>query len=280
MRRTAFCCLPLIILLASSLQLNAFCGISSIRIRSSASKRCLLSLPFNQKPFKGENTKRGIELSFTPDADSNDEIDLKKRAQVLSYRSALIAASLGISGEQILKALLGTGLSAETITSVEFTAHAFSEWGILLTALLAPANITQRSEANDTTNSPVLLLNKLLPLLAIFAIAFDIINNISSTLSNDAENVISASPEPFSPISSIFVCAICLREIGYFGFFYKVEAILAIIFSATLGFNTGISEGVLAGGLALSLLVLSFGKVFEPIVDDLQINNSEFFRDT
>jgi hypothetical protein len=47
----------------------------------------------------------------------------------------------------------------------------------------------------------------------------------------------------------------------------------------SLNQSIGFSEVALSGGLALSLLVLSVGKILEPLKDDLQPNQSAFFRD-
>lgn len=99
-------------------------------------------------------------------------------------------------------------------------------------------------------------------------------------------------------INGILVSALCIREIGYFGYQYKVEAIVALgvsLFSTimktmmtttTIAIDTGTGTGTnapslisgLSGIYALCLLVLSFGKLFEPIEDELETNGSNFFN--
>jgi hypothetical protein len=131
------------------------------------------------------------------------------------------------------------------------------------------------------SNALFLLLNELLPTLAGFAIIVEIVNVIQSNLSEGNVEFISSTSDSLGNTTTIFISLICLREIGFFGAGYKAEAILAIFFCIALGLNDSLefSELALTSGLALSLLVLSFAKVFEPLEDDLEPNQSAFFMD-
>ena len=215
-------------------------------------------------------------------------ITIKQKAEVCLYRLTLISASVACASGQLSKLLLGagsgSGLPTETVAALEYNSHAILGWGILFSALLAPPNldaITDDKQENDANNALFLLLNELLPTLASFAIVVEIINTIQLNLSQGTAEFLSPTSDTLDSTTNLFISLICFREIGFFGASYKAEAILAILFSIVLSLNDfiGFSELVLNGGLGLFLLVLSFGKIFEPIEDDLKPNQSAFFKD-
>lgn len=219
-------------------------------------------------------------------SDARSGITIKQKAEVLLYRITLISASTAYACIQLSNMLLGagSGLSLEYITSIQQTSHAIVGWGILFAALLAPpylGAITDTNEKNDANNAFFLLLNELLPNLAGFAIIVEVINTIQANLSQGTAEFLSATSPSLDNTTNIFISFICLREIGFYGASYKAEAILAILFCLALGLNDsiGFSEVALTSGLGLSLLVLSFAKVFEPLEDDLEPNQSAFFKD-
>jgi hypothetical protein len=227
-----------------------------------------------------------LQLKNDPDLSSKDTVTTKNKLEVCLYRLALTSASVAYATSQASKVLLvsGSGLSSETIASMEVNSHAILGWGILLSALFAPpylGAITDEKKENDVENALFLLLNELLPTLASFAIVVEIINTIQQNLSQNTANFLSATSDTLDSTTNLFICAICLREIGFFGVSYKAEAVLAIFFCVALTLNDsiGFSEPALTAGTAISLLVLSFGKVFEPIEDDLRPNKSAFFKD-
>eukprot|EP00551_Chaetoceros_affinis_P007252 CAMPEP_0203673502 /NCGR_PEP_ID=MMETSP0090-20130426/12738_1 /ASSEMBLY_ACC=CAM_ASM_001088 /TAXON_ID=426623 /ORGANISM="Chaetoceros affinis, Strain CCMP159" /LENGTH=198 /DNA_ID=CAMNT_0050539177 /DNA_START=315 /DNA_END=911 /DNA_ORIENTATION=- len=191
----------------------------------------------------------------------------------------------------------GLGLSVEMITNVEHLSNMVFTWGILCSALAIPNNQRgfraknaegQQGEGEvdrevefhahpgvfDRNSTWPTFVNNALPYLSSLAIVIKLINE---TLS------LSIMPTLDEVSNEFFISAVCLREIGYFGAPYKVEAILALglVFISSLGLNEGIgfSDTILSSLLALCLLVLSFGKVFEPLQDDLHPNGSAFFRD-
>ena len=228
------------------------------------------------------------KLSNDPDVNIDEtEITIKQKIEVILYRTTLISASVAYTFDQLSKLLSsagGSGIPTETLSNLEQTSHGILGWGILLSALLAPPNlgaITDQRKENDVDNALFLLVNELLPTLASFAILVEIVNTIQHNLSQGTSEFLSATSGTLDATTNIFIGAICLREIGFFGASYKAEAILAILLTVALSLNDmiGLSESALEGGLVLCLLVLSFGKVFEPIEDDVRPNNSAFFRD-
>ena len=255
-------------------------------VRTIAARPAAVAVQFPTK-LPSRDTSTSLLLAIDPDTNtSTADITLKQKAEVILYRLTLISASAAYATLQLSNLLLasGSGLSTQTISSIEHTSHGIVGWGILFSALLAPpylGAITDKNEKNDVDNALFLLLNELLPTLASFAIVVEIVNTIQSNLSQGAAEFLSATSATLDSTTNIFICAICLREIGFFGASYKAEAILAILCCVVLGLNDfiGFSEPVLTSGLALCLMVLSFGKVFEPLKDDFKPNNSAFFKD-
>jgi hypothetical protein len=228
-----------------------------------------------------------LNLQKVPDTSDDGKLTVKQKVEVCLYRIALISASMAYTSGQLSQQLLtaGSGVPAESVAAIEQNAHAILGWGILLAALLAPPNlgsITDQKEENDVDNALFLLLNELLPILASFAIVVEIVNTIQSNLSQGTADFLSGTSDTLDNTTNLFICAICLREIGFFGASYKAEAILAILFCSILSLNDaiGFSDVALNSAIALCLLVLSFGKVFEPIEDDLRPNESNFFKDS
>eukprot|EP00979_Chaetoceros_neogracilis_P003029 scaffold513_cov262-Chaetoceros_neogracile.AAC.16 len=227
-----------------------------------------------------------LQKTSDPNSNGSNEISNKQKAEVVMYRITLISASTAYACGQLSNLLLGAGagLSIDYITSVQQTSHSIVGWGIVSAALLAPPYLgasTDPNKKNDVSNALFLLLNELLPTLAGFAIIVEIVNVIQSNLSEGNVEFISSTSDSLGNTTTIFISLICLREIGFFGAGYKAEAILAIFFCIALGLNDSLefSELALTSGLALSLLVLSFAKVFEPLEDDLEPNQSAFFMD-
>ena len=243
--------------------------------RNSFTTPSSISLNFSNDP------KREIEVEDT-DVPMKEEITLRQKADVIFYRIALISASSAYAVNQIVSLLNsggGAGIPEETLAGLQDNSYLAAEWGILLSALFAPpylGAITDTNKENDVDNALFLLLNELLPQLAGFAIFFEVVNLVQRNLSDG-----SVGSTLLENTTSIFISLICLREIGFFGASYKAEAILAIFLCIGLGLNDviGFSEISLTSSLALCLLVLSFGKVFEPIQDDLKPNKSAFFKE-
>lgn len=211
-------------------------------------------------------------------------VTIKQKGEVILYRIALLSASMAYACNLLSHGLAtsnsGAGLSLDLLYHVENSSLFIYTWGILLAALVVPPNlgaITDTNRKNDWDNALFLLLNELLPTLAGFAIIAEVVNKIQENLSDPR----SSSTSSLDNIAMVLVTLICLREIKFFGASYKVEAIFAIFCAVSLVLNhlIGFSEIALSGGLSLSLLVLSFGKIFEPLKEDLKPNQSAFFRD-
>ena len=242
---------------------------------------------------------------FDPDNDGDpkekkitDEIDLtiydkdynsvKSKGEVFLYRTSLILSSIAYGTYWAVTALelsSGSGIDSTKVQGLTDSSHTLSSWGMLLSALSSPAYlgaITDSDENNDAHNAILLLLNEALPQLALFAIFVQIVNVVQSSLSSGNVDFISTiSSGSFENTTNIFIVGICLREIGFYGIGYKAEAALAILLCLALVLNDqiGMSETALSAGLALCLLVLSFGKLFEPFEDDMRPNYSKFFQD-
>jgi hypothetical protein len=214
-------------------------------------------------------------------------VTIKQKGEVILYRVALISASVAYACNLLSHGLLatsnsGAGLSLDLLYHVENSSLFIYTWGILLAALVVPPHlgaITDTNRKNDWDNALFLLLNELLPTLAGFAIIAEVVNKIQENLSDPQMS--SAALNSLDNIALVLVTLISWREIKFFGASYKVEAIFAIFCAVLLVLNhlIGFSEIALSGGLSLSLLVLSFGKIFEPLKEDLEPNESAFFQD-
>jgi uncharacterized integral membrane protein len=222
-----------------------------------------------------------------------EEITIRSKAEVLLYRSTLMIGSVAFALDQLSNSLYGSGLSSLFIEQLYQISHSISTWSILLSALVAPAYlgaITDQRKENEVNNALFLITNEVLPQLAGFAIFFEVLNVVQYYYRNEISTL--ASTPTFSSMDSssgstldnttlVFISLLCFREIGFYGASYKAEAVLAILFSVAIALNDfiGLSDIALQWGLSLSLLVLSFAKVFEPIQDDLIPSGSAFFND-
>ena len=233
--------------------------------------------------------KRNILQQMQRDPYIPDDVTVKQKIQVFLYRITLISASSAFIIGQLSKLLLASssGVSVESIMAIEQNSHAILAWGILFAALNVPPNlgvITIEKEESEVGDAILLFLNELLPGFASFALIVEIVNAIQSNVSLGTMDFFSANLDTLDKTTYVFICAICLREIGFFGALYKTEAIITVILcvcsSFSLNDRIGFSELGLTSLIALCLLVLSYGKVFEPIEDDLRPNKSSFFKDT
>lgn len=185
-----------------------------------------------------------------------EELSFAGKAEVIGYRTALVFASLGFAVSAAASLLEGTGLNTETIKSLHVDSQAARGWGSCLT------------------------VNEALPTLGSFALIIELINAIQWNLSTGEVPAFSlTSSENLDKAAGLFMAAICCREILLYGVAFKIEAVLAIVFIILQALDLGLSQAVCLDGLALSLLVLSVGKVFEPIGSDLRPNQSSFFLD-
>ena len=217
---------------------------------------------------------------YDDDDDGNDErVTTIQKLQVCSYRISLISASFASVIGQLSRLLLasGSGLSAEFIDAVEKHSHDVLVWGIILAALITPPNLGLPNKS-DSGEAFLLFVNKLLPGLASFALIIETINLLQSPFGGPIE-----LNNTLDNTTYLFIVAISLREIAFFGALYKVEGILAILLCicSALDLNEfiGFSDLGIENLIALCLFVLSFGKILEPIGDDLRPNKSSFFRD-
>ena len=217
--------------------------------------------------------------------DDKNYDSIESKGEVLLYRFCLLSASIGYTLYWAFIALDLSSISGVDAQRLAYTCHAVSTWGMLLSALFSPTYlgaITDQNENNDFKNACLLVLNEALPQIASFAIIVQTVNLIQMSLSSGSIDFLtSISGGSLENTTIIFIVGISLREIGFYGFEYKAEAVLAIFifFLLTLS-DVGISETALSTCLALCLLVLSFGKLFEPIKDDLRPNESKFFQNS
>lgn len=240
-----------------------------------------------------ENRKVGIPLQLKNDSDTPDDqnysisrddiqaMTVKQKAAVCLYRFALASASVAYTVGELTNLLSGSGLSIQTISTIQQNSHVIFGCGILGAALLVPSHVQTRTEDVDEDSvvgdSLVLILNRSLPMLGSLAIVVEVMNSILNNVPGSSNFLITG----FDKTADLFICALCLREIGFFGVAYKAEAVLTIFLCANLAIHDliGFPEFALRGGASIGLLVLSFGKFFEPLEGDLRPNGSAFFRD-
>ncbi len=260
--------------------------------RCTACRRSVLHFSYSDSENNTENNK----------IDNDDDTDGREKAAIILYRISLLIGSFACGLSQIMNVLQGSGLSVETISNIQHSSDAVFTWGILFAALVIPKNRSGVFEQKKNNGGEVVdenlgfdqegllgtgsilrgeerftwstLVNNALPYLSSLTILIKVVNEIHSVAPN----------EILDEMTTFFISVICLREIGYFGAAYKVEAILAIclVLISSLGIDEGIigfPDAILSSLLALCLLVLSFGKVFEPLQDDLRPNGSAFFKD-
>lgn len=234
------------------------------------------------------------DLDLRDDKSDDLSINLQEKTKVVFYRLSLIIASIACGLSQAIITFQGSGLSLDTIKYIEQLSNVVFTWGILSTALTIPnyRDIRSGTETSDK-NSAFVLLNDSLPTLAIAVTILKIIVSVGSNISSsnnditienhDIENLTALNIDKF--VFGFFTSAISLREIGYFGAGYKVEAILVLIFVSistfSFGFynSIGLTDTLCKSAIALCLLVLSFGKILEPFEDDIRPDGSSFFKE-
>lgn len=201
------------------------------------------------------------------------EVSISQRFLVLGYRCTLFSVALGFSVSFAATTLLqGTGLGLDTLEWLQEASHAVLLWSTYLTGLLAPPlsnhPAAADSEQSDSISVLLPLLTQALRTLGVVAILIHLIG-VQDTL-----------PFEYSSLETLEIAAIlsgiCVREILFYGIAYKVEAVVALVFLLLQASNQ-LPEAVTVGGLSLALLVLSVGKVFEPISSDLVPDQSAFF---
>ena len=236
------------------------------------------------------------DLDLRDDKSDDLSISLQEKTKVVFYRLSLIMASIACGLSRAIITFQGSaGLSLDTIKYIEQLSNVVFTWGILSTALTIPnyRDIRSGTETSDK-NSAFVLLNDSLPTLAIAVTILKIIVSVGSNISSsnnditienhDIENLTALNIDKF--VFGFFTSAISLREIGYFGAGYKVEAILVLILFVSIstfsfGFynSIGLTDTLCKSAIALCLLVLSFEKNLEPFEDDIRPDGSSFFKE-
>ena len=143
---------------------------------------------------------------------------------------------------------------------------------------------------NKEGTNYVARLNDSLPILSILILLIKVLLSIAIVI-NGSSNITTtdtvlglqrAIDEILIP--SVVLTMLAIREIGYYGLEYKVEALIIILLIEPLSkicieSLPPMIEHITNPLLMITLLLLAFGKVFEPVQDDIQPNNSNFFQD-
>ena len=223
----------------------------------------------------------------------------------------------GSSGGSTTNFLEGTGLSRDGITTMNSVSGTIFLYGILFTAVSIPkyrgtteiVDNGRSSEEKETIEALDLMkikknfknkskedtnyvarLNDSLPILSILILLIKVLLSIAIVI-NGSSNITTtdtvlglqrAIDEILIP--SVVLTMLAIREIGYYGLEYKVEALIIILLIEPLSkicieSLPPMIEHITNPLLMITLLLLAFGKVFEPVQDDIQPNNSNFFQD-
>uniref|UniRef100_A0A7S4IX03 Uncharacterized protein n=1 Tax=Odontella aurita TaxID=265563 RepID=A0A7S4IX03_9STRA len=246
----------------------------------------IIGRDMSTKWIASASTRSSLRAFGGGDAPSGeDTFSTVDRVRVLSYRICLILASLGYAGVAIDTFLVGAGnigLSGDAITAFGVTASHLAGWMAGASALLAPrgndeGGIGVASEAEASGGGAeiaALIIDSALPIAAALALIVQII----VVFFNTESGIPSYLGDLSSELSSASIALVCAREMVYFGVSYKAEAAIALLLlflEPTLGGTE--TPLALSACLALSLLVLSVAKIFEPIIEDLRPGGSRFF---
>lgn len=221
----------------------------------------------------------------------------------------------GSSSGSTTNFLEGTGLSRDGITTMNSVSGTIFLYGILFTAVSIPkyrgtteiVDSGRSSEEKETIEALMKMkknfknknkedtnyvarLNDSLPILSILILLIKVLLSIAIVI-NGSSNITTtdtvlglqrAIDEILIP--SVVLTMLAIREIGYYGLEYKVEALIIILLIEPLSkicieSLPPMIEHITNPLLMITLLLLAFGKVFEPVQDDIQPNNSNFFQD-
>ncbi|CAB9502525.1 expressed unknown protein [Seminavis robusta] len=165
--------------------------------------------------------------------------------QTVGYRVALLGVSVAYSLELLLPVLQDAGLSVfpEVDPILPLAAIGFTT----AAAALAPKAGMLKSGAKK--KSVMLVDGKVLAASVATLVA----------------------GQPLVGLAALFV-----REIYYFGLAYKMEAALGLAASLWVLLSPGDPSGVPDTVACLALAVMVFGKIFEPLQEDWNPNQSEF----
>lgn len=213
-------------------------------------------------------------------------ISAPDRVRVLLYRTCLVLASVGYAGIA-LKGFLGSagsiGLSDSAVAALGESSSSLAGWMVGVSALLAPRGADSGIDGADSEETSVggvevatLAIDSALPIAAASSLLVRVV-----CATTGAENV-ALIGDLSSELSAVSIALVCAREMAYFGVGYKVEAAIAfflLFLEPVLGGSASEMPLAFSAGLALSLLVLSFAKVFEPVVEDLRPGGSQFFAE-
>ena len=188
---------------------------------------------------------------------SSRNISLIQRVRVLFYRTILSVTSLLITVLAIFDSdiLSGTGVDGASIIDwiesvLPLTAG--------MTVLLAPVPNVGRAIFNFVG---------IISIVSALPVASSILDTTGSGAVEDIQRVLVA----------LSLMSICAREIFYFGWAYKVEAIVALVaLPLSLVMTSDPAVRFSLPMCALAMDVLATGKVFEPCAEDFERSNSEF----
>ena len=191
---------------------------------------------------------------------SSRNISLTQRVRILFYRTVLSVTSLLITALAIFDSdiLSGTGMDGASI--IDWT-ESVLPLTAGMTLLLAPVPNVGRATLNFVG---------IISIVSALPVASSILETTGSGAVEDIQRVLVA----------LSLMSICAREIFYFGWAYKVEAIVALV---TLPLSLVVASDQAVGFslpmCALAMDVLATGKVFEPCTEDFERSNSEFLAD-
>ena len=191
---------------------------------------------------------------------SSRNISLIQRVRILFYRTVLSVISLLITALAIFDSdiLSGTGMDGASI--IDWT-ESVLPLTAGMTLLLAPVPNVGRATLNFVG---------IISIVSALPVASSILETTGTGAVEDIQRVLVA----------LSLMSICAREIFYFGWAYKVEAIVALV---TLPLSLVVASDQAVGFslpmCALAMDVLATGKVFEPCTEDFERSNSEFLAD-
>jgi len=210
-------------------------------------------------PEKSEGESQNyssIEDMSTSDDDDGSGVTLGQGIRVGLYRLLLLGSAGAWTGLAVLPLLEGSGLSSTDTLEVNMSMG----WKFMLgaAAVVAPLpSVDSKSKSN-------------LPFLALSCVGVSTLLLLSLSIMFQ-EGMMDTATQVVATMATL---GICVREVVFYGAAYKVEAI--ILASLLLLQPVLPVSNIVPGGIALALLVLSFGKLLEPLEEDLRPGQSTF----
>eukprot|EP00978_Attheya_sp_CCMP212_P024524 scaffold77179_cov34-Attheya_sp.AAC.1 len=228
-------------------------------VRSNLTPEPSSNLESTPEKSEGDSQNYSSTEDMSTSEDDDDDgggVTLGQGIRVGLYRLLLLGSAGACTGLAVLPLLEGSGLSSTDTLEMNMSMG----WKFMLgaAAILAPLpSVDSKFKSN-------------LPFIALSCVGASTVLLLSLPIMFQESMMETAT----QVVATMATLGICVREVVFYGAAYKVEAI--ILASLFLLQPVLPVSNIIPGGIALALLVLSFGKLLEPLEEDLRPGQSTF----